>query len=168
MRHFRNLLLGHAWKNLPTAEHWEQKKIMASQKLRVWGKNYAWFLLAGYDALSLKPMDLLSFTSGVAGPKRWAMSWSLVLVLIHRFLRVGYMMTDGEFLWWRVSAALIICVLTLPLLYCPSSLYLLWACGAVSLQRVSTLSSKAGPVLCVLRAWTRAHRCSGCVQSSVG
>lgn len=93
MRHFRNLLLGHAWKNLPTAEHWEQKKIVVSQKLRVWRKNCVWFLSAGYDALSLKPMDLPSFTSGGAGPKRWAMSWSLVLVLIHWLIRDD---------WWGI------------------------------------------------------------------
>lgn len=157
MRHFRNLLLGHAWKNLPTVEHWEQKKTMVSQKLRVWWKNYLWFLLAGYDALSLKPMGLLSFTSGGAGPKRWAMSWSLVLVLIHRFLRVGYMMTDGEFLWWRDSAALIICVLTLPLLYCPSSLYL----SLVSLRR----SVPAAGVHTVFQGWSCSMRTASLATS---
>lgn len=44
--------------------------------------------MAGCDALSLKPMDLLSFTSRDAGPNRWAMSRSLVLVLIGWFLKL--------------------------------------------------------------------------------
>lgn len=119
------MLLGHA-EEFPNSWTLRAKKIVVLRKLCLRKQ-----LMAGCDPLFLKPTDLLSFTS------RWAVSWSLVLVLIHWFLSLTWwLMGNSSHEGTAQNGSL--CSPSIPLSVCPSLLCLFLA-ATVSLGWVFTL-----------------------------
>lgn len=119
--------------------------------------------MAGCDALSLKPMDLLSFTSRDAGPNRWAMSRSLVLVLIGWFLKLTWWLT-GEYLSWRDSTELLSLLSQHPFVCLSLFALLLSSCHSLPASSVHAFLLR----LVLTPAYPQVQGCRESMQSSVG
>lgn len=150
MRLLGNMLLGHTWKNLLIAEHE--------------GKSKLWF------HRNLVSEETIVCNSRWQGMTFCAWSQWIFCHLLRRLqdqagesipcpdplISKSHMMTDEEFLWWRDSTALLMCVPTAPFLLSLFALPLV-SCGTISLWWVSTLFPKAGLVLCMLWACPEVH-----------